>query len=48
MNLLSLINNLVDISMLSEFGTICGYTEKELKSVFADELKRFDFEKIRK
>ena len=47
-NLFSSMNNLVDISMLSECSTICGYTEDELKSVFADELKNYDFEKIRK
>ena len=47
-NLFSSMNNLVDISILSEYSTICGYTEDELKNVFAEELKRFDFEKIRK
>ena len=31
-------NNLVDISMLFECSTICGYTEDELKNVFVDEL----------
>ena len=48
MNLFSRINNLEDISMLSEYSTICGYTEDELKSVFAEELKNYDFEEIRK
>ena len=38
---------LKDISLEPEYSSICGYTEKELKSVFADELKRFDFEEIR-
>ena len=47
MNLFSSMNNLDDISMLSECSTICGYTEKELKSVFAYELKNYDFEEIR-
>ena len=47
-NLFSSMNNLRDISLKSEYSSICGYTEKELKSVFADELKRFDFEEIRK
>ena len=47
-NLFSSMNNLVDISMLSECSTICGYTEDELKSVFAEELKNYDFDKIRK
>ena len=48
MNLFSSMNNLKDISLKSEYSSICGYTEKELKSVFAYELKRFDFDKIRK
>ena len=47
-NLFSSMNNLRDISLKSEHSSICGYTEKELKSVFADELKNYDFEKIRK
>ena len=47
-NLFSSMNNLDDISMLSECSTICGYTEDELKSVFAEELKNYDFQKIRK
>ena len=47
-NLFSSMNNLRDISLKPEYSSICGYTEDELKSVFADELKRFDFEKIRK
>ena len=47
-NLFSSMNNLRDISLKPEYSSICGYTEDELKSVFADELKRFDFDKIRK
>ena len=47
-NLFSSMNNLRDISLKPEYSSICGYTEKEIKNVFADELKRFDFEKIRK
>ena len=47
-NLFSRVNNLRDISLKCEYSSICGYTEKELKSIFADELKRFDFEEIRK
>ena len=48
MNLSSSMNNFLDISMFSECSTICGYTEDELKSVFADELKNYDFQEIRK
>ena len=40
------LNNLTDITIDSEFATICGYTEDELKAVFAPEVKRFDFNEI--
>ena len=48
MNLFSSMNNLKDITLRSKFSSICGYTEKELKSVFVDKLKNYDFEEIRK
>ena len=48
MNLFSSMNNLKDITLKSEFSSICGYTEDDLKSVFAEELKNYDFEEIRK
>ena len=47
MNLFSRINNLRDISLKPEYSSICGYTEKELKSVFVDKLKNYDFQEIR-
>ena len=47
-NLFSKINHLNDISIDSEYATICGYTESELKEVFAPELPRYDFELIRR
>ena len=47
-NLFSKINHLVDISMVHEFSTICGYTANDLKTVFAPEIKSYDFEKIRR
>ena len=47
-NLFSKINHLVDISMLHEFSTICGYTAHDLKTVFAPEIESYDFEKIRR
>ena len=34
------LNNVDDISLDHEYSTICGFTEKELKTVFAPELKK--------
>ena len=34
------LNNVDDISLDPEYSTICGFTEKELKTVFAPELKK--------
>ena len=48
LNLFSGINNLEDISMMSEYSGICGYTEHDLNTVFAPETKRFDLDKIRR
>ena len=47
-NLFSKINNFDDISLDSEYSKICGYSEEELKSVFAPELVSYDLEKIRR
>jgi hypothetical protein len=33
------LNNLRDITMWEDYSTICGYTQKELESVFAEEIK---------
>ncbi|MCY4444157.1 MAG: PD-(D/E)XK nuclease domain-containing protein [Proteobacteria bacterium] len=38
---------LVDISLEPEFSTICGYTDKDLGTVFKEEVKNFDRDKIR-
>ena len=38
-NMHSGLNNVNDISLDPEYSTICGFTEKELKTVFAPELK---------
>ncbi len=40
-------NHLTDISLHPKFASICGYTDKELDTVFAPELKNFDRKKIR-
>ena len=49
-NMTTGLNNVTDISLDPEYSTICGFTEKELKSVFAPELqslKDISFERIK-
>ncbi len=41
------INNIVDISLKTQFGTICGYTQHELETVFADHLQGADMETVK-
>ncbi len=41
------LNNLKDITIDPNYSTICGITEAELKSNFSQELKEYDFEKIK-
>ncbi len=47
-SLFSGLNNLQDITLHPEYGTICGYTQKEFEEVFADRLKGVDLEEIKK
>ncbi len=47
-SLFSGLNNLYDISLNPEYATICGYTQKELESVFADRLKDVDLEEVKR
>ncbi len=47
-SLFSGLNNLEDITLAPEFGAICGYTQHELETVFADRLGDSDLEKIRR
>ncbi|TWI77340.1 PD-(D/E)XK nuclease superfamily protein [Desulfobotulus alkaliphilus] len=46
-SLFSGLNNLQDISMNPACATLCGYTQKELETVFADQLEGLDKERIR-
>lgn len=46
-SLFSGLNNLRDITLLSEYATICGYTDADIDSVFAPELSGLDRERIR-
>lgn len=46
-SLFSGLNNLTDITIEKEFGTICGYTQSELESNFVDRLEGKDLKKIK-
>ncbi|MBF0469014.1 MAG: ATP-binding protein [Desulfamplus sp.] len=39
MNLFSGLNNLQDITLLPEYGTICGYTQKDVEVLFKEHLQ---------
>ena len=41
------INNIEDISLASEFATICGYTQHDLETVFAEHLEGTDMDKVK-
>ena len=38
-SLFSGLNNLIDITVDAKYGTICGYTEPEMITAFAEQLK---------
>ncbi len=42
------LNNLEDITISSEYATICGYTQEEFEGTFADRLAGVDFEEVRR
>ncbi len=42
------INNIEDISLTPEFATICGYTQRDLETVFARHLEGVDMEKVKR
>ena len=46
-NLFSGLNNLEDITLDPGFATICGYTERDLDTVFAPEFEDLDREQVR-
>ena len=46
-SLFSGLNNLADITLDLDYGTVCGYTEEDLDSVFAPELEGLDRAAIR-
>jgi hypothetical protein len=47
-NLFSGINNLRDITLSEPFSAICGYTEHDVDTLFADQLPGLDRDKIRR
>jgi Protein of unknown function (DUF1703)./Predicted AAA-ATPase. len=42
------LNQLNDITLDPNFATICGYTQTDLETVFADRIKDFDKEEVKK
>jgi hypothetical protein len=42
------LNNLKDITLDERFATICGYTQNDLETVFADHLAGVDMEEVRR
>ncbi|MCP4698577.1 MAG: ATP-binding protein [Gammaproteobacteria bacterium] len=46
-SLFSGLNNLTDITLDARYATLCGYTENEIKAVFADWLDGVDFDELR-
>ncbi|MBF0266878.1 MAG: AAA family ATPase [Gammaproteobacteria bacterium] len=47
MNLFSGLNNLVDITTMSDYATICGYTHNDVKTHFKEHLKDVDLDKVK-
>ncbi len=47
-SLFSGLNNLENISLIPSYSTICGFTEEELDTTFADELEGIDRNEIRR
>jgi len=46
-SLFSGLNNLNDITLNPNYATICGYTQKDIETIFYDYLKEQDYDKIR-
>lgn len=46
-SLFSGLNNLRDITLLSEYATVCGYTDEDIDTIFAPELPGLDRSAIR-
>ncbi len=46
-SIFSKLNNITDISLKSEYGDICGYTQIELEDIFSDYLIDVDLKKVK-
>ena len=46
-NIFSGLNNLRDITLLPQFGTICGYTQKDIETTFLPYLEGVDLERVK-
>ncbi len=40
LSIFSTINNLKNVSLLQQFATVCGFTEEEVQTVFAEDIER--------
>ncbi len=47
MNLFSGLNNLIDITTMSDYATICGYTHEDVKTQFSERLQDVDLDKVK-
>jgi len=47
-SLFSGLNNLQDITLDKRYGTLCGYTQKELETIFHEHLKNVDLNQVKK
>ena len=47
-NLFSNLNNLTDITIDEEYGTIAGYTQTDLETTFSEHLKGVDMKKVKR
>ncbi len=47
-NIFSGLNSLTDITLMSQYSAICGYTQEELETIFATELTDVTLEEIKK
>ena len=47
-SLFSGLNNLTDLTLDKQYATICGYTETDIKMVFADYLSGVNFDELKK
>ena len=47
-SLFSGLNNLEDITLSPSYATICGYTQEELETVFADRLQGVDLAEVQR